>query len=131
MIKTSHRKLSPKQWETLEKHQFRPGKSGNSKGRPTRLSIAQEFTRCLGERINPHRLNSPNGLEKLVQRVILKAAKGNNKCLWFIIGLIDPLPDEPTQREQNRPTVENMGEFLENMSIEGLKESLEGKNNGS
>ena len=111
------------------KNQFKPGKSGNGKGRPSRKTTisANEIVGRLLRAKHPIVLRGRQQLVPFVEIVFMRifelALKGNDKCLMWTMDLIDKSEIVETDRIK-QPDMTEFRKKLENMTEQELEAEL-------
>ena len=107
------------------KNQFKPGQSGNKRGRPagkTRMSANEMIGRLLREK-HPIVVRGRQKMVPLVEMIIMKifdlALKGNPKAIMWAMELIEDAEIVETDRIK-RPDMTEFKKALENMTLEEL-----------
>lgn len=106
------------------KNQFKPGQSGNNKGRPTkpRISAKQIAGRLLSEK-HPIVVHGRRKTVPLVEMIIMKifdlALKGDPKAIMRAMEFVEDAETVETDRIK-RPDMTEFKKKLENMTLEEL-----------
>jgi uncharacterized protein DUF5681 len=109
-------------------NQFKPGQSGNKKGRPsnkTRRSVNEIVGRLLQEKhsiVSGGRQRIVSFQEVMITKIFEQAYKGNSKSLTWVIELIERVEFAESERTKHaaRISPHRMAE-LKNMSVEELE----------
>jgi hypothetical protein len=107
------------------KNQFKPGQSGNNKGRPTkpRISAKQMVGRLLSEK-HPIVVRGRQKMVPLVEMILMKifdlALKGNPRAIMWAMELIEQAEIIETERIRQPPNITDFKKKLENMTLEEL-----------
>lgn len=103
---------------------WKPGQSGNIKGRPKGASFTDIARQILGEPVNPDEPDGPDKLDRLTRGVINAAVDGNPAALKELLARIDPAPNHNININNNVSTVnDDMFGFLE--KVKAYTHSLE------
>ncbi len=86
---------------------FRPGQSGNPRGRPKRArGLGAVVARALGERVEAKengRRRRITKLEAAVKQLVNRAANGDQRATQFVFGLLDDNQGRPRPLTAERP----------------------------
>jgi Family of unknown function (DUF5681) len=108
------------------KNQFKPGQSGNGKGRPPGKSLisANEIVGRLLREKHPIVLRGRQKMVSFVEiifmRIFEQACNGNTRALMWAMELIEQIELVETKRIMQPPDMTDLKKKIENMSVEEL-----------
>jgi hypothetical protein len=109
-------------------NQFKPGQSGNKKGRPsnkTRRSVNEIVGRLLREKhsiVLRGRQRIISFQEMMITKIFEQAYKGNSKSLMWVMELIERVEFAESERTKHAARISpHRMEELKNMSVEQLE----------
>lgn len=85
--------------EHLKPYHFKPGQSGNPKGRPPRRSLIEILKDELDKIDGPH--GETNG-EQLIHRLVQHAIHGNIKAAQLVLEYTEGKPEQPVRMIEDK-----------------------------
>mgnify|MGYP003135268570 CR=1 FL=1 len=103
--------------------QFKPGLSGNPKGRPKGTkNLKTDLEEELKEKITVTEAGQPKKLSKqraLLKAVVAKALKGDTKAISIVVGMVDKYLNDPVAEETDA-----MDDLADAVIVEAFKEKV-------
>lgn len=85
--------------EHLKPHQFKPGQSGNPKGRPRHKSLVEILRDELAKIDGPH--GETNG-EQMIHRLVQHAIHGNIRAAQLVLEYTEGKPEQPVRMIEDK-----------------------------